>query len=38
MPKAAIEATNVDYILTIDKITLKLIELVGENYGENEKC
>ncbi len=29
MPKAAIKETNVDYILSVDKITDKLIELVG---------
>lgn len=29
MPNAAIKETNVDYILSVDKITEKLIEMVG---------
>ena len=34
MPKAAIEATRVDYILTVDKIIEKLIEVVGIENGK----
>ncbi|WP_026889857.1 chemotaxis protein CheB [Clostridium beijerinckii] len=30
MPKSAISTTKVDYILTLDKINAKIIELVGE--------
>lgn len=30
MPKAAIKIANVDYVLTVDEITTKLIELVGD--------
>lgn len=32
MPRAAIEATKVDYILKINEISKKLIELIGDNY------
>jgi len=31
MPKSAISTTEVDYILTLDKINAKIIELVGES-------
>ncbi|NOW04198.1 chemotaxis response regulator CheB [Clostridium beijerinckii] len=31
MPKSAINTTEVDYILTLDKINAKIIELVGES-------
>lgn len=32
MPRAAIEAAGADFILTIDQISNKLIELIGDKY------
>lgn len=32
MPRTAIEAAGADFILTIDEISNKLIELIGDNY------